>query len=205
MSEIIHNYLQINVALAPVISIILRTTSIVLAPVPGTPIDLLNLAFFNKLPGFIYAEISIIVGSSINFWIARKFGKPVVGNFIPIEKIDLWEKRIEEKSGFFGLTMIRMFTISIFDYLSYVAGLTRMSFGKFVSTSILASIPPVAAFYYFGGIILEKGLFLAMLLIAPFILLGVLFHKGKIFKKFYDYLKIKDGMERVNEFFKKNN
>ena len=204
MPEIIQNYLQIHIALAPVISIILRTASIIAAPVPGTPIDLLNLAFFSKMAGFIYAESSIIIGSSMNFWIARKFGRPAVKNFIPLEKIDLWEKRIDEKSGFGGLILIRMFTVSIFDYLSCVAGLTKISFWKFLSTSIIASIPPMAALYYFGGIILEREFFLALLLIAPFIILGILFHQGKIFKRFADYLSIQDRIRKINNFINKN-
>ena len=59
MSEIIQAYLNLHIALAPVISIIVRTASIIVAPIPGTPIDLINLALFGKMAGFIYTEIAI--------------------------------------------------------------------------------------------------------------------------------------------------
>lgn len=195
-SDLIRAYLEIHVSLAPLISMFLRTLAIVVAPIPGTPIDLINLAFFSKMAGFIYAEISVMLGSSINFYIGRKFGEPVVKKFIDVGKIHIWEQRINEKSGFWGLVFIRMGTVLIFDYLSYVAGLTKISFSKFFTTSLLASIPPLAAFYYFGGMIIEKEMFVAITLIVPFIVLFSLFRKGKIFKRFHDYLDI----EKINGF-----
>jgi uncharacterized membrane protein YdjX (TVP38/TMEM64 family) len=188
--NIIQSFLGIHIALAPVISIIIRTTSIVLAPVPGTPIDIINIALFGKIPGFIYAEISMMAGASINFWIGRKFREPVLKSFIPLDKIQIWEERLEEKTGFWGLTFVRMITVPIFDYLSYVAGLTKMSFGRFFITSFLATILPTALFYYFGAELFERGFYLAIILLIPFIFIYFLFQQGKIFKKFSEYLKI---------------
>jgi len=186
--EIIQSYLEVHIALAPVVSIILRTASIIVAPIPGTPIDLVNIALFGEGYGFLYAEISIMAGSLINFWIGRRFREPVVKNFISLEKIDIWEKRISEKSGFWGLTLIRMITIPVFDYLSYVAGLTKMSFWKFFMTSLFASVPPTMVFYYLGGTFLERKFYLALILIAPLAFAYNLFQQGKIFKRFSDYI-----------------
>lgn len=197
-SDLVRAYLEIHVSLAPLISIFLRTTAIVIAPIPGTPIDLINLVIFTKMAGFIYAEVSVMLGSCINFYIGRKFGEPVVKNLVDVSKIHIWEQRINEHSGFWGLVFIRMCTVLIFDYLSYVAGLTKMSFGKFFITSLLSSIPPLAAFYYFGGILFEKQLFLTIVLIIPFLVLFSLFKKGKIFKKLHDYLDIKNGIQKIN-------
>ncbi|MCE9549125.1 VTT domain-containing protein [Candidatus Nomurabacteria bacterium] len=201
-SDLVKAYLEIHVSLAPLISIFLRTLAIVVAPIPGTPIDIINLAFFTKMAGFIYAEISVMLGSCINFYIGRKFGEPVVKSFIDVSKIHIWEERINKSGGFWGLVFVRMGTVLIFDYLSYVAGLTKMSFGKFFITSLLASVPPLAAFYYFGGILFEKQLFLTLVLIIPFFVLFSLFKKGKIFKKFHDYLNIKNNIGKINGFLK---
>jgi len=204
MGDIIEAYLKIHVALAPIISIFLRTASVVLAPIPGTPIDLLNLALFGKLAGFIYAEISIMLGSSINFLIARKFREPVVRKFISLEKIHVWEERINEKSGFWGLVSIRCATILIFDYLSYVAGLTKMSFGKFFMSSFISTLPLMALFYYFGGILLEKEFYWIIIFLIPIFVIFSLFHERKIFKRFYDYLSTKSNINKINDFLKRN-
>jgi len=200
MPEIIQNFLQVHISLAPVVSIVLRTFSIVLAPIPGTPIDLINIALFGKGFGFLYAEISMMIGSVINFWIGRKFREPALKNFIPIEKIHIWEERIREKSGFWGLTLIRMATVPIFDYLSYVSGLTKISFWKFFVSSLIATIPPTALFYYLGGTFLERRFYLALILIVPLVMIYILFQQGKIFKKLSEYLSVKDNIKKMNGF-----
>jgi uncharacterized membrane protein YdjX (TVP38/TMEM64 family) len=188
MPEIIQSYLEVHIALAPVISIVVRVVSIILAPVPGTPIDLINISFFGKGLGFLYAEISIMLGSSINFWIARYFKESAVRNFISLEKIEVWEKRISEKSGFLGLVLIRTITAPIFDYISYVLGLSKMSFRKFFAISFIASAPTAALFYYLGGTFLEDRFFLAIAMIVPLSIFYQLFQQGKIFKRFSDYI-----------------
>ena len=188
---IIQDFLEIHIALAPVISIVFRTASIILAPIPGTPIDLINIALFGKIPGFIYAEISILIGGLINFWIGRRFREPVLKSFIPLDKIQIWEERLEEKTGFWGLTLIRMVTIPIFDYLSYVAGLTHMSYWRFFASSFIASILPTAIFYYLGEVFLERGLYLVTIIITVLLTAYFLFRQGKIFGKFSEYLKIR--------------
>lgn len=202
--EIIQGYLEINVALSAVLSIFLRTLSVIIAPIPGTPLDIINIALFSGVAGFIYAMVSIIIGSSVNFWIGRRFGLPVLGNFIPLDKVELWQSRINEKSTYAGVTFIRIITIPIFDYLSYVAGLTKMSYWKFILTTTLSAGLPMALFYYFGGIVLGKELYPAIILIAPFFIISSLFHKGKIFKRFADYLSIQDGWRKINNIINGN-
>ena len=197
-ADLVKAYLELNVDLAPLISVILRTAAIVIAQIPGTPIDLINLAFFNKMTGFILAEISVMLGSSINFYIARKFGEPVVSKFIDISKIHIWEERINKASGFWGMVLIRMGTIVICDYISYVSGLTRTSFARFFSTSLIASLPLVGAFYYFGGILVEKEFVIVISLIVPLMFLYSLLKRGKIFKRFQEYINIKVSIEKLN-------
>lgn len=205
MAEIIRSYLEFNVDLAPVISIILRTAAIVIAPLPGTPIDLINLALFSKMAGFIYAEISIMLGSCINFYIARKFGEPMVSKFIDISKIHIWEERINKATGFWGMVLIRAGTVVICDYISYVSGLTRISFARFFFSSLIASVPLVGAFYYFGGMLFDTQMVLTLSLIIPLMFLYSLFKKGKIFKRFQEYLNIESNINKLNGFLKGEN
>ena len=200
MPEFIQTYLELNIALAPLISIIIRIVSIILAPIPGTPIDLLNIAFFGKNIGFIYAEISIIIGSTINFWIARRFREPAVRKLCRVDKIHIWEERISKKSGFWGLTLIRMFSIPIFDYLRYVAGLTKMSYWKFFFSSLFASVPPTWAFYYLGDTFFRKGLLYSAIVIGILTLLYFLFQQGKIFKEFSEYIRIRERFSKIQIF-----
>jgi uncharacterized membrane protein YdjX (TVP38/TMEM64 family) len=200
-SAIIQNYLELNIALAPVISIILRAVVVVVAPIPGTLVDLMNLTIFSRIDGFIYSQIGLTIGACANFWIARYFREPAVRRFVSLEKIDIWEKRINEKTGFWGWLFIRFATAPIYDYISYIAGLTKMSFGRYFVGTFISTLPIFAAFYYFGGLILEAQIYLMALILIPFIVVFFMFQKGKIFKSFHDYLDIKSGVEKINSFW----
>ena len=205
MPEFIQQFLEFNVALAPVIFIVIRTLSIIIAPIPATPLDLVSIALFGKVAGFIYTEISILVGGSIAFFIAKSFGEPVVGRFIPIDKIRHWIDKIERSSGFMTLIALRFITQPIFDYLSYVIGLMKMKLAKFFTISLLGSASAMAIFFYFGGLFLEKQLYLALGISVVMVAFSILIRHGKIFKKFSDYFQISNSWGKINEYLNGNN
>lgn len=198
MPAVIEQFLGVHIALAPIIFIILRTVSILLAPFPGSSLDFVSIALFGKFWGFLYAEISIMAGAMIAFWIAREFGEPVVEKFIPVQRIHQWEDRILGKSKFWGLIFVRMITIPIFDYLSYVSGLTKITYKRFFITSILASIPPTALFYYLGGLFLEKEIYLALVAGFALWILSIFVPNMKFFRRLQPYFSIKGNIEKIN-------
>jgi uncharacterized membrane protein YdjX (TVP38/TMEM64 family) len=191
MPEIIQQFLEFNVALAPVIFIIIRTISVVLAPIPATPLDLISIALFGRVAGFIYALISIMLGASIAFWLARQFGESLVSRFISMEKIHEWEDKLEKNSGFMDIVAFRFVTTAfLFDYLNYIMGLMKMNFIKFFIISLLGGGMAMAIFYYFGGLFLEKQLYLALVIAFAVFAFSYFLKKGKIFSKFTQYFKI---------------
>jgi len=181
LTTIIKDFSEIHVALAPVVYIIARTISVVFPPFPGTTLDLIAIPLFGKFMAFIYAEITMILGGVINFYIARYLGKPFIEKFTSIKNIEEWERRIEEKSGFWGLTGIRMLTISIYDYICYISGLTKMKFSTFFWSSLIASAPPTAAFFLIGGLILEWEVGAITFLIP--IIIAIILVRDKIITK----------------------
>ncbi|PIR24169.1 hypothetical protein COV42_02285 [Candidatus Campbellbacteria bacterium CG11_big_fil_rev_8_21_14_0_20_44_21] len=200
LAQFIKNFAEIHIALAPLLYILFRTFSVIFPPFPGTTLDLIAIPLFGKVMGFVYAEITMVLGATINFYIARYLGKPFILKFTSVKKIEEWEKRIEEKSGFWGLVGIRLLTISIYDYLSYIAGLTKMKTSKFFWSSLVASIPPTAAFFYIGGFILNRDIE-AITFIVP-VVIAIILIRDKIItedmkngiKKFFSY---KDGETEV--------
>jgi len=189
MTEIVKGFLELHVALAPVLFIFFRTLSILFPPFPGTTLDLIAIPLFGKFWGFVYAETTMVIGGAIAFLIARKLGKPFVEKFMSVKKIEEWEEKIEERSGFWGLTTVRMISISIFDYVSYIAGLTKINFGKYMLSSLIASIPPTAFFYYIGGFILEMNLGIITFLVP--IVFGIILIRDKIVTQ-----KMRNGISR---------
>lgn len=195
MFDTVRVFLEQYTTAAPVLAILIRIGSVIIPPIPSTALDAVFLAVFGKWDGFIYTIIGSMIGSTANFFIARKFGEPAVRRFMAVEKIRLWEERIRMQAGIAGLISVRVATVLIFDYISYVAGLTKISYGKFLATTFLTNAVFVGLFYYFGGVIIERKSYWAIILLLPIAILFVLMRRGKIWKRFQGYVTIEGSEE----------
>ena len=74
-------------AFAPMIYILLHVFHVIIAFVPGEPIELLGGVLFGTIPGTLYGLLGVIIGTAVVFLLVRKFGRPLVGYFVPEEKI----------------------------------------------------------------------------------------------------------------------
>ena len=126
MQNTITQILQDYPLFAPLIFIILRALSVVLSPIPGILIDMPGMLAFGWLPGFLYAEMGIMLGSMIAFLIARRFREPLIRRFVRLQIIRDWESKLSEKQKFWTLVAIRITSIPVFDYINYAAGLTTI-------------------------------------------------------------------------------
>src|SRR3954463_963274 len=65
-------------AAALVLFVVLRSSSVVVPPIPGFPMDVMAIDLFGPLGGFFVAEAGIMLGSALAFAIAR-VGREGVG------------------------------------------------------------------------------------------------------------------------------
>lgn len=172
MQEMLVSMLSNNPILAPLIFILLRPLSIVIPPIPGAIFDIAGLLAFGWIWGFVYGEAGIMLGAMLAFWIARYFREPVVKKIASLEKISEWENTLSEKKKFWGMVLLRLCTNSLFDYISYAAGLTRMSAWKFFLSSLIGSVPGLLLFYYFGGLLYQNSIYYVVIFLATILILG---------------------------------
>lgn len=134
----------------PIVIILWRITAIVIPPLPGGVLSFAFIPILGWFWAFFYSEIGVMIGATISFYIARKFREPVVARFMPLQKIHDWEEKINQKTEFFGFLGIRILFAPVMDFISYAAGLSRISYRKFILATFIAEMP-VAIWYYFGG------------------------------------------------------
>lgn len=125
--------------LGPFIIILLITIAIVISPIPSAPIALVSGALYGHTLGTIYIIIGAIAGALIAFIIARKLGH------------DFFTKRFNSNfaTHITGSQNTMMFIVFIsrlapfisFDVISYAAGLTNLSFQRFLIATTLGIIP----------------------------------------------------------------
>ena len=68
--------------LAPLIYILIKILTFVVAPLSAGPLQLSSGILFGLVPGALYTLIAETIGGSINFWLARRFGRPVVERLV---------------------------------------------------------------------------------------------------------------------------
>ncbi len=133
---------------APLIIMLLRLSSVVVPVLPGTAYAILSGALFGFAQGLVVIAIADFLACSANFFIARRYGRPVVQRLVGkrfMDKLEGWSKKYLE-GNFFLLTGAMM--SSFFDYMCYGAGLCRMPWQRFMSAlglSIVLVKPPVVA------------------------------------------------------------
>ena len=171
-SENIIFILTNSLYLGPVILILWRILGILVPAIPAGIVSFAAVPIFGWLATYIYTLTGILMGTSISFWLARRFREPLVGKFVPLKKLHQLEGELSERKRFLAIVALRLFTVPVMDFSSYAAGLTRISFPKFFLATLLASLPDIAIFYF--GEQLFKTVFGKSVIIA----VGALFFIG---------------------------
>src|SRR3989344_3903545 len=167
---------------APVVYILLTLLTLVIAPFSGTPIIFAGYYAFGQRVIF-YSIVAAYISYVLNFWIARKWGRTIVGKFVGKEDM----KKVDELTKDYGivtLVFLRIFQGSINDFVSFAMGLTNMKFKIYLVVSLLASIPGTILWYYLSLNADTHAQFTIIMLVLT-LTLSFVFIMGSIFwKKF---------------------
>lgn len=132
----------------PIFLIFWRILGIIVPAIPAGVVSFTVVPIFGWYLTYVYTLIGILIGTSLSFWLARKFREPLVARFLPLQKIHKLENRLSHKKRFLAIVALRLFTAPVMDFSSYIAGLTKISFAKFFLATIIASIPDIGIFYF---------------------------------------------------------
>lgn len=123
----------------PLIIIILGSLTGIIAPLSGTPIGFAGFILYGPRVVFLMA-ISTIIDSAINFYIARRWGRPLITRFVSKEDTITIDNFTKEH-GLTSLFLMRMFLTGMHDFVSYAMGLTNINFTSYLLVTILGIIP----------------------------------------------------------------
>jgi len=135
---------------APVISSLLMIFQAVAAPLPAFVVTFTNGLLFGWVWGTLLSWSSAMLGAALCFWIARSLGRPVV------EKLVGGTKALDVSDIFFArygnraILISRLLPFVSFDIISYGAGLTPVSFWKFLLATGIGQLPATVIYSYLG-------------------------------------------------------
>ena len=134
----------------PISFILLQLIQVVIPIIPGGITCVAGIIIFGPFWGFIYNYVGIILGSIINFALARYYGQTLIRTLVSDKVYTKYASWLEEGAHFDKLFALAIFfPVAPDDFLCMLAGLTRMTYKKF-TTIILLGKPASLLIYSLG-------------------------------------------------------
>lgn len=135
--ESIKAYIEASAPWSHLVFFFLQLVSSIVAPIPSNITALAGAILFGTIPAFLLTWAAVILGSLIVFSLARALGQNVVGRFVGRKMSARYLDVIRRKRDTF-LFLAFLFPFFPDDILCILAGLTEISWKRFLSLCLVA-------------------------------------------------------------------
>lgn len=139
---------------------------IIVAIIPGGPIEMAGGYAFGAIRGIVYFTIGAFVGSLIVFLLVKRFGHHFVEIYFKSHEIKRLKFLNDDRKRDTIFMILFLLPGSPKDLLCYVAGLTRMKLPVFIIISSLCRLPAVIGSSISGAAYEDNSYFVAILAFA---------------------------------------
>ena len=108
----------------------------VIAPIPSNITAAGGALLFGMWPAFLLTAGAVVLGSAAVFWLARILGQSFAGRFVSQKVSDQYLDLIRRKRDVF-LALVFLFPFFPDDLICILAGLTDISFSRFLVIVVL--------------------------------------------------------------------
>lgn len=150
----------------------LMVLQIIIAIIPGGPIEVAAGFAFGTWMGTFVCMIGAVLGSALVFWLARRYGIKLVRIFVPREKMN--SIKLLRQKGKLNLVLFIVFIVPGMpkDILTYMAGLTPIRMSDFLIITGVARFPAILLSAMGGHSLGEKQFGRVALITGTAIVLG---------------------------------
>ena len=120
---------------------------------PGLPFNVAAGALFGSVIGGTMAWAASMLGAAIGYWVARTIGHKEVARWLKrYRRIDA---AVDEARNFSGMLRLRLVPVLPIGVVSFVGGLARSPFLRYLAATALGIIPSVIIYSYFADSLVE--------------------------------------------------
>lgn len=134
---------------APLAFVLLQAAQVVAAPVPSPVVSLAGGYLFGPVVGSLLTVLGVVLGSTVAFWLARRFGRRGVERFVPPSTLDRFDA-VAHRRGPTGLFLAFLVPGLPDDVLCFVGGLTDIPIRRLVLIAVLGRTPSLVALTVLG-------------------------------------------------------
>ena len=164
--------------IGPVAIICLIAIAIIITPVPSAPIALVSGALYGHTFGTIYVVIGALSGALLAFMISRKLGYDYINRKLhhrmPVKIVG------SQNTLMMIVFVTRLAPFISFDVISYAAGLTKLTVGRFIFATLMGIIPISFILAHLGSEVKDgeiESIAMALLLLGFLTLLPLIINK----------------------------
>lgn len=157
---------------APVVFVAIQAAQVVVAPVPGQVTGVAGGYLFGPLWGSVYSIAGIGLGSSVAFWLARRYGRAYVERVVTPGTLARFDGIAEEDST---TVLFLAFLLPGLpdDALCFVGGLTTLPLRRLVLLAVVGRTPSLVLATLVGAELERTQWMTAGLLAAALLVLSV--------------------------------
>ena len=171
--------------MAPLVFIAIQALQVIISPIPGEVTGPVGGALFGTGWGLVYSTIGLTIGTLLCFGMGRKWGEPLVRPWLSQHHWDRLNFILEAEGAIicFILYLIPGFPK---DIISYLFGISPMSFWLFAVVSTVGRLPGTWISSYFGAHVGEQQYIYAAVFIALVcaLCLPLYYYRDKILGRF---------------------
>lgn len=136
---------------APLLYILMEMTHIILAFIPGGPVEIIGGVLFGAVFGLVLCEIGICIATIIIYNLVKKYGRPLVNTFVSEEKFQKFKFLHDEKKLELIAFILLMIPGTPKDVLTYMVSLTDIKPARFYFIATFARVPSVVSSTLMGA------------------------------------------------------
>ncbi|MFC4405975.1 TVP38/TMEM64 family protein [Haloarchaeobius iranensis] len=159
--------------LAPLVLILLQAVQVVAAPIPGQVLAVVAGYVFGTWLGTLYNMIGIMIGSTVAFWLSRRYGRAYVENIVHDEALAQFDSVSEDYAApalFFFFLVPGLPD----DVLCFAGGLTDIPLWKLIVIALVGRAPGFFLANVFGDLLGTDQFGPALALAVGLLVLSVL-------------------------------
>lgn len=134
--------------LGPLLLLLLMTLAVVVGPIPTLPVAAAAGMAFGLLPGALLSIIGALAGAMIAFTLARLLGRDALRARLPTNP--LFGVQGSQRLLFLTVLVTRLVPIFSFALVSYAAGVTAITAGRFALGTVIGMLPMTLVFASLG-------------------------------------------------------
>ena len=146
-------------AWAPVLFFLGTAAQVIVAPIPGSVFPPVAAAAFGPTLGLALLIAGTAVGSATVFALTRLWGRPLAARIVGAEALDRYTQLATSQGGFW-LFCVYLLPLLPDDVVTAAAGLSRISFPRFLLLSTVGRLPGMVASVYAAELLFAGPLWL---------------------------------------------